>query len=543
VIDAFGCADSIIRSSAVVIAKPEADFISPDSLSCTNKPVQFTNQSVGYDLQYEWNFGDANTSILDHPIHHYNNIGVYDVKLLITDKYGCKDSVEKASYISISYPKAAFTLSDTLGACPPLLVKFGNISTSYTTYQWDFGDGNTSDLENPSHYYNMPGIYHPKLTVSGPGGCIDVMTRKIEVRGPKGTLNYIPTIGCKPLEVDFTANTLNRVSFLWDFSDGTTVNTITPAISHTYTEAGEYVPKLIITDETGCSVPIAGTDTIKVVGVKAGFELDKNSLCNAGAINFTNTSISNDLITKYEWDFGDGQTSNVQDPSHVYASPGYYTSQLIVTTQTGCTDTIKITNATTVFKGPSLAVAGNSEACVPAKLDFQGNVTKGDGNNLSWKWNFGNGQTSTLQNPATQIYNKDGLYKLTSVVTDNNGCKDSIAKDITIHPLPLTNAGSDALVCRGNTISLTASGAANYTWSSSPQLSCLNCANPVAAPDNTSTYVVTGTTEFGCSQTDSVKITVRQKLNLATHPGDTICLGESVNLWATGAENTPGIQL
>jgi gliding motility-associated-like protein len=259
-------------------------------------------------------------------------------------------------------------------------------------------------------------------------------------------------------------------------------------------------------------------------------------LCNTGIVNFTNSTLSNDLIIKYEWSFGDGQTSNAQDPSHVYASPGVYTSQLIVTTQTGCTDTIRINNATTVFKGPSLTIVGDLEACVPAKLTFEGNVVKGDGNNLSWKWSFGNGQTSTLQNPATQIYNKDGLYKLSSVIMDNNGCKDSVSKDINIHPLPLTSAGTDALVCRGNTISLQASGAVKYVWSSSPQLSCTNCANPVAAPDNTTIYAVTGTTAFGCSRTDSVKITVRQKLNLAVHPGDTICVGESVGLWATGAD-------
>jgi gliding motility-associated-like protein len=536
VTDSFGCTDSLSKASAVVIAKPKAGFFSVDSLSCTNKPVQFTNESIGYDLQYAWSFGDAGTSTIDHPIHHYNSIGVYDVKLLITDKYGCKDSVTKADYINISYPKAAFTLSDTLGACPPLLVKFGNVSSSYTSFQWDFDDGNISDLESPSHYYNMPGIYYPKLTVSGPGGCTAVMSRKVEVRGPKGSFSYVPTTGCKPLEVKFTATTLNRVSFLWDFSDGNTVTTTDAIISHTYKEAGEYVPKLIITDETGCSVPIAGADTIKVVGIKAGFDWDKNNLCNTGIVNFTNSTLSNDLIIKYEWSFGDGQTSNAQDPSHVYASPGVYTSQLIVTTQTGCTDTIRINNATTVFKGPSLTIVGDLEACVPAKLTFQGNVVKGDGTNLSWKWSFGNGQTSTLQNPATQIYNNDGLYKLSSVIIDNNGCKDSVSKDINIHPLPLTSAGTDALVCRGNTISLQASGAVKYVWSSSPQLSCTNCANPVAAPDNTTIYAVTGTTAFGCSRTDSVKITVRQKLNLAVHPGDTICVGESVGLWATGAD-------
>ncbi len=536
VTDNFGCTDSIAKVSAVIIAQPKASFTSADSLSCTNKPVQFTNASVGYDLKYSWSFGDGGSSFMDHPTHNYSSIGSYSINLSVTDKYGCKDSVSKINFINISYPKADFSLSDTLSTCPPLLVKFTNTSKSYTSVAWNFGDGNTSNLEDPSHYYTVPGIYFPTVTVSGPGGCTEVISKKVEVRGPRGSFSYEPKIGCKPLEVKFVATTLNRVSFLWDFSDGTTVNTKDSVVSHVYTESGEYIPKMIITDESGCSVPIVGKDTIKVVGIKAGFELDNKTFCNKGSVNFTNTTISNDLITKFEWSFGDSNISNEQNPSHVYAMPGIYSPILIVTTQVGCTDTVAINNPITVYKGPSLNVSGNIAACVPAKLSFGGQPTKGDGTILTWKWNFGNGQTSTIQDPAIQSYDKDGIYPLSTVITDNNGCADSVLKNITIHPLPVTNAGADALVCRGNTISLMAFGAANYVWASSPELSCTDCANPIAMPGTSTIYSVKGTTTFGCIKSDTVKITVRQKFNLTVSPGDTICAGSSVGLWASGAD-------
>jgi gliding motility-associated-like protein len=536
VVDAYGCVDNITKANTIIIADPKAGFSSPDSLSCTGKPVQFVNQSLGYDLQYTWSFGDGTGSTEASPVHHYSATGLYTIGLEVKDRFGCTASQEKASFVNISLPKAGFTVSDSISSCPPLLVNFTNTSSNYTSLAWDFGDGNTSVLTTPSHYYTLPGIYFAKLVATGPGGCTDTFTQRIEVKGPRGEFTYEPTTGCKPLTVSFKATTTNNVSFVWDFSDGTTLSTKDSVVSHTYTTAGEFVPKMILVDGTGCTVSIVGKDTIKVVGITSGFTLDQTRLCNAGTVAFTNTTVANDVIAGYLWSFGDGTTSTEQNPVQQYTRPGIYTVQLLATTEAGCTDTYIIKDAVTVFEGPQIEITGDSEACMPATLSFSGAVTTGNAATLTWDWSFGNGARAAVQQPSAQVYAKDGSYPVTAIATDTNGCSDTAIKAVTIHPLPTTNAGADALVCRGSTIRLSATGAATYTWAASADLSCTTCPAPVASPTANTIYYVTGATAFGCTTTDSVRITVRQPFTLSTAPGDTICAGEVTALAASGAD-------
>jgi gliding motility-associated-like protein len=536
VVDAFGCADSITKPKTIIIADPKAIFHSPDSLSCTGMPVRFMNQSEGYTLKYAWSFGDGTGATEETPVHQYAAVGRYSVSLSVTDRFGCTDSEIKPAYIHISYPKAGFAVSDSVSSCPPLLVHFTNTSTDYISLAWDFGDGNASVLENPSHFYTLPGVYYAKLVATGPGGCTNVFSKRIEVKGPRGAFTYAPTTGCKPLTVSFKATTTNNVSLLWDFSDGTTLSTKDSIVSHTYTTAGEFIPKMILVDGTGCTVAIEGKDTIKVVGITTQFTLDQPRLCNSGKVIFTNTTVANDVIAGYEWSFGDGTTSTEQHPVHHYSRPGTYTVRLNATTETGCTDTYVLTGAVTVFEGPQIDIAGNTEACMPATLAFKGTVTLGNAATLAWDWHLGNGQKATVQNPAAQMYGRDGTYYVTAVSTDTNGCTDTASRTITIHPLPITNAGADALVCRGSTIKLSASGAATYTWKASADLDCRTCPSPVAKPTQNTTYFVTGATAFGCTSTDSVRITVRQPFTLSAALGDTICAGQVTGLAAAGAD-------
>src|SRR5690606_20797553 len=124
-----------------------------------------------------------------------------------------------------------------------------------------------------------------------------------------GNFTYTPVGGCNPLTVNFTLNSQNASSFVWDFSDGNTLPSLTTTATHTYTTAGDYIPKLVLVDTAGCSVPIIGADTIRVHDVTAGFETNVNTLCDAGSIYFTNTTVANDYIVGYEWNFGDGGTS------------------------------------------------------------------------------------------------------------------------------------------------------------------------------------------------------------------------------------------
>jgi gliding motility-associated-like protein len=535
VTDSKGCIDSVVKPNVIIISKPVAIFSSADTVSCPTKPIAFINVSTGPGLNYTWHFGDGATSTAVNPVHSYAADGLYTIKLFITDQYGCSDSLIYPQYIKIASPHAHFNMSDSVGTCPPLFVSFTNASQNFTAVSWDFGDGTSTQTDNPTHFYNTPGTYFAKLTVTSPGGCTDIIQKKIVVRGPQGIFTYGPINGCKPLTVHFSAATKDRLSFIWDFNDGTTVSGMDSVLSYTYTIPGIYVPKMILVDPAGCVVPILGPDTIVVNGVNANFGFINHTFCDAASISFSDSSMSNDVIASYTWDFGDGNTSAAQNPTHFYSAPGLYYPQLIVTTESGCADTMKNAVPVKIVASPQASIGSTGNGCAPLTVNYKSQLLVPDTSAISWSWNFGNGNNSVLQNPPAQIYSTAGSYTTQLIATNSSGCKDTVTKTIDAFLVPTVDAGADTLVCKGNTISLNATGANSYTWSPATGLSCINCARPIAQPNIATTYMVKGTTAQGCSNIDSVLVKVKQPFSMLNSAGDTLCLGSSVRLFASGA--------
>ncbi|GAC1589030.1 MAG: hypothetical protein NVS3B8_02910 [Chitinophagaceae bacterium] len=536
VTDTEGCSDSLSKFNQIYIANPMAAFRSNDTMSCQNRPVIFSNNSSGQSLNYSWGFSDAASSAQQEPVHNFATVGIYDAWLKITDKYGCMDSVFKPAYIHIDEPKARFIMSDSASTCPPLVVNFTNQSKYYKQFSWDFGDGTGTVVDNPVHYYNYPGTYSARLVVTSPGGCTDTIFKKIDIKGPTGSFVYDKTASCNPGTVAFTAQTQNTQSFIWDFNDGATTNTADAAVSHLYNSLGIYVPKMILQDAKGCNVPIAGEDTIRIFGVTAMFHSNTNLLCDKGVVNFTDSSLSNDLVTDYQWQMGDGGTETDRSPAHTYAASGIYPVKLITTTLHGCKDTSAQLATIKVVNSPKISMRGDSSACPPATLSFFGDLNMADTSHLVWKWNFNNTINSSLQNPLPVTYQQEGTYNVTMQVTNSSGCVSTQTKQVVIHPVPNVNAGKNTAICENRTATLEATGADKYTWSPATALSCTNCRAPVASPDSTIAYRVSGETIFGCKSADSVIISVKHPFRLQVGSGDTLCKGESFRLLAKNAE-------
>ena len=535
VIDSQGCTDSIIVAGAITISQPAADFSTTDTVTCPTKPVSFSNASNGPALNYTWDFGDGATATAATPVHSYAADGLYTVRLIVTDLYGCQDTLLRPDYIRVVSPHAAFTLSDSVATCPPLFVNFTNTSQNYTSVNWDFGDGTSTQSDNPSHFYSIPGVYPAKLTITSTGGCIDSIQKQIVVRGPIGTFTYGPVSGCSPLTINFTASTRDRLSFTWDFNDGNVVSTTDSVISHTYTIPGNYIPKMILVDPGGCQVPVTGPDTIFVKGANANFGFVSQAICDSGLIVFTDSTTSNDAIVSYAWDFGDGVTSTLQNPAHFYNTTGTYYPQLTVTTQLGCKDTAVAIAPVKIVATPQADITHSGSGCAPLTVGFNGILNVPDTSAMTWAWNFGNGNTSSLQNPPSQVYNSIGSFNIQLIAANSSGCRDTVSKIIDTYLVPNITAGPDTLICRGTGITLTASGASSYNWTPPAGLSCTNCANPLANPDSLTTYIVKGTTAQGCSNTDTIKINVKQRFVMKNNPGDTLCKGGSIRLFASGA--------
>ena len=533
--DTQGCIDSVMMTNAVTVSKPVAIFSSVDTASCPNKIIHFSNTSTGPSLNYSWDFGDGATSTAAAPNHTYTADGWYTIRLLVIDQYGCRDSLIKPAYIKITTPHADFTMSDSIATCPPLLVNFTNTSNSYTTETWDFGDGISTQTTFPSHFYSIAGTYFAKLTITSNGGCVDSIVKRIVISGPSGSFGYGPLIGCEPLTVNFSASTQDRLSFVWDFSDGNVAVTSDSLISHTYTLPGYYLPKMILIDPTGCQVPIFGGDTISVKGATANFGFLNQPLCDAGPVAFTDSTIGTDPIATYAWNFGDGGTATIQNPIHTYSTTGTYYPQLIITTLLGCTDTAQSIVPVKIVASPQAAYTHSGNGCAPLTVQFNGLLNIPDSSVVSWNWSFGNGNNSNLQIPTAQLYSINGSYPIQLIATNSTGCKDTVTGTIESYLVPTIQAGTDTLICRGTGITLNALGADTYTWTPAIGLSCNNCASPLANPDSITTYIVKGTTIHGCSNMDTITIDVKQHFVMRNNPGDTLCKGGSVRLFASGA--------
>jgi gliding motility-associated-like protein len=533
-IDANGCMDVITKQNAIIITKPVAAFVLPDSLACNNSAVRFQNTSSAIEATYLWSFGDGTTSTNANPTHAYNNEGLYNVSLSLVDKFGCTDTATKASAIAIRKARASFTLSDSIINCPPALVKFFSTSTFASAVRWDFGDGVVSNVDTPNHYFLAAGTYRVKLVAQGFGACADSIFKTVVVKGPSGSFSYSPLSSCAPASVTFTGEANNNTHYVWDFGDGTITNKAL-SISHVYTTIGRYLPKLLLQDTVlGCTISVFGKDSITVTGVNANIKSIQSHFCDSATLQFFDSSrVQFDAISSYSWNFGDATVSSQANPVHRYNAPGIYPVRLTVRTANGCVDTsnnifIK------VVKSPDLTVTAANRICLNQPASFS--AAASDTSALSWLWNFGNGNTSTLQNPLTQNYTAAGTYSVYTRVTNSSGCADSVRNTLTVNPLPIVDAGADSIICRGQTLALNPSGGSTYTWQSNATLSCTNCAKPVVNTVNNNIYFVTGTDLAGCTATDSVRVTVVQPFSISTIAGDSLCKGQSINLAATGAD-------
>ncbi len=535
-IDSYGCMDSLMKKNAVSITQPIADFSSSDSIRCTKNAITFNTLSSGLFLNYNWNFGDGNSSVAPDPVNVYSNQGIYSVQLLVTDKFGCKDSIIKPNFITISNPKASFILIDTFATCPPLLIQPNNTSSNYTSYIWDFGDGNTTNsILDPSHYYFNAGIYNLKLKVKGYGQCSDSSVKIIVVKGPSGNLLYSPLKACVPATITFTSNSKNATGFLWDFNNGITKKTTASNTTFVYDSYGSYLPKVILSDAAGCQVSIVTTDTLKIADVKAAILSTSKIYCDSSLATFNNASEAyNDELNSYSWNFGDGTSSTQTNPSHFYANSGTYNVSLTATTNIGCIDSVMMPVTIEVNKSPQITINAVDSACQQSPVLFNSTDNANDTASVVWQWNLGNGVFNNNQN-ATYTYPSSGVYNISLTAVDKYGCKDSASDKITILPAPVVDAGIDTTICLGNSVMLQASGGSSYLWNTSSSLNCVTCANPTANPDTTTIYLVKGSSSFGCSSADSVKVIVNQPFNITTSNDDTLCHGEKTVLSASGA--------
>jgi PKD repeat protein len=451
--------EQILKRAYIEVKKPYPKYGLPVSnftyVPKTAEPmtIQFIDQSWGAtNLTYLWNFGDGSTSTEKVPAHTYGTPAVYTVSLTVTDFYEKSSTATKAVEVPAKpsgLPAISFTADVTEGPYP-LTVQFldTTITTWADSWQWNFGDGATSSLRSPIHTYSTPGLYTVTLRASNVNGEGTELTIPgyitVQHSAPVITATADPMSGTFPLRVEFTASATvdNKTadqsealiqSWLWDFGDGSISSQQNPV--HIYERPGSYPVTVTCTLYDAMS-GTADVGTIEVGPIPyANFYweyLDKDETC-CYLVKFTDTSYG---AISWLWDFGDGLTSDEQNPTHRFKEVGFYNVTLTVGDGTGATSvmtqTVQITSGyTTPTPTPVPPVPGEIEAKFYTSLIGTRTIKFTDqstGNPTSWTWEFGDKFFSSEQNP-THVYPKDGEY-LVKLLASNGMFSDSVTETV-----------------------------------------------------------------------------------------------------------------
>jgi PKD repeat protein len=316
------------------------------------KKIAFTNQSTGELNGCKWSFGDGTYSTEKNPIHEYAAFGEYKVCLVITTTASCTS--DYCAEVKITNPatcKAYFTFTNSkteAGVVIPKKIAFTNQSTGELNgCKWSFGDGTYSTEKSPVHEYAAFGEYKVCLVITTTASCTSDYCATVKVAEDTACKAYFtatnalwsnPDMMKKMAFTNLSTGDLKECS--WTFGDGSTSNECKPV--HEYANFGEYKVCLVITTVNGCKSEYC--TTVKVTNPLCNFEIvikPKEQTTKT----FLFYAISQVEIKTWKWTFGDGGTSEAQNPSHTYEKSGTYEVSCTITTSTGCTQrrVIKLT--------------------------------------------------------------------------------------------------------------------------------------------------------------------------------------------------------
>jgi serine protease len=478
---------------------PVANFVGSPTSGEAPLTVYFTDQSSNDPTSWDWDFGDGGTSTARNPNHQYTSAGTYTVSLTATNAYG-SDTETKYNYITVTQPGQApvaqFSGSPTSGEAPLTVYFTDQSSNNPTSWDWDFGDGGTSTAQNPSHQYTSAGSYTVALTAAnaygsdtetkynyitvtqagdwtvityddfeggfgsytdGGGDCALYTggsyahqgSNAADIQDNSGTASSFyhtgsyDVTGYGELEVEFwfyavsmesgedfwvqyfdgsTWRTVASYARGTDFNNNAFYNKVVPIPKGTYTYAANAKLRFMC-DASGNSDDVY-IDEIEFRGKSAGpvaptadFVGDPTSGTAPLTVSFTDLSTGGP--TSWSWTFGDGGTSTQQNPNHQYTSAGSYTVTLTATNAVGSDNEVKTNYITVTAPQPPVAAFSGTPTSgdAPLTVSFTDQSTN---NPTSWSWTFGDGGTSTAQNPNHQ-YTSAGTYTVSLTATNAHG--------------------------------------------------------------------------------------------------------------------------
>ncbi|MCF8428023.1 MAG: PKD domain-containing protein [Bacteroidia bacterium] len=550
-----GCTDTATQT--IVIAStyegPTASFTVSNSSQClAGNTFDFINTSTynggGWITSYSWDFGDgtfdnANTFAYNKT---YATAGTYLVRLIANGSNSCKDTAYQIVTVKAS-PVLDFTTGSTCGKTVSFTNNSSNISGSY----WNMGDGGVPcfDSTNFSHHYNDIGWYFVQLVGVAPNGCMDTLTKGIQVNNtslPVASFTF-DTVSCANA-MRFTNTSGGGGVYTWNFGDGSNIDsTGTPV--HSYTSAGVYNVSLTANVGENCTA----TTTVSVPAPQGFGNLVPEAKFGYGIEACTNTitaSATSTNVTLQKWLY-DGVVVG-WGPNVTISAPtvGGHSLEYVVANG-GCYDTLNhtIMIQAAPIAGFDLTASGCSNSVSVSSNSINANT---------YNWNFGDPSTladSAFGSFASYTYGANGTFSISLIVQNNAGCADTISQDVTVtrafNP-HVANFTFDNSICNcrcNNTVkftNLTYGSGKTFLWSFGDGTTSVQ-ANPSKGYAKAGTYQITLTSidSTGCMSTLTKLITVVEDLSGPSASFNTDyqvqCLSSnSFNFYNTSAYNGNG---
>jgi gliding motility-associated-like protein len=428
-----------------IFDKPNADFSINDSTQCLNEnAVYFINQSTipFGELNYQWNFGDNDTSSLSNPSHHFAVEDTFNVELIAISEHGCKDTAYHKMVVHPS-PNAWFTMNDSAQCFDKNKYEFKNrttISSGTLSYHWDFGDGTATVYKNPVHTYTTADTFLVTLVATSSLNCKDTIQKNALVHvhpTPISAFSIADSFQCfDNNHFEFSNNSYlssGTMSYIWYFDDGD--SSILTEPKHNYSSSGIYDITLQVVSDWGCKARTTHKAYVNPEP-RAKFSVDDSTQClRNNTVKFTNETSIDYGVVNYNWNFGDGFNSTLRSPDHQYPVHDSFLVQLIASTPENCFDTAY--GNVFIYPMPIVDFRINDNTQCLSKNSFTctNESSLSPGTISQYIWESGDGYSYSTKD-IFHKYNLDGSYDIKLACVSDFGCRDSVIKKVFVFPMP-----------------------------------------------------------------------------------------------------------
>jgi len=351
----------------------------------------------------------------------------FPVTLTIKDNHGCESKDIYSVNVQNRIPKAHIGSTNTNATCPPLDGTFYDPTAAgnfpIVKRYWTFGDGTYSNKTNPSKLYIYSGKYAVSLTVTNALGFTDSakIADLVVVKGPRGGYTFDKKYGCTPLNVNLNTKTIGAIKkFEFDMGYGTVLDT--SGKLHIYKLPGEYIPRLILTDTTGCRFSPPPSDTIHVYPTPKAYFKNKIVCDNVLTTIRDSSEMAVDILKNIKWRMAGKILSYSDSLNIVFGKPGKQFIELWVQTQHACADSIK---KPFLSYGITPTISKTTdEYCLGNKISL--NEISTSDTFITKRELWIDNDPVLIQNPIVFYANRKGLVPMKLIINDALGCSDTL---------------------------------------------------------------------------------------------------------------------